>query len=441
MLLRKRWDTLPPYLQTGNQVVGKHWVQCAFTMGPSYCSFGCTHCYLPKNANRVPMLSLDDMKQQIRVNRERIGEGGGIQITGGDVVEAYWRAGKKDDLTELIRYTVSLGLVPMLITHGQTLLDNPEYFIELVELGGLRKISCHIDITQAGRPGYSIRELNRESQLNPVRNRLVDLVMEVRRKTGYLVTAAQTVTVTSKNISSMGEILQWLIARPQNMEVTRTISFQTEAQVGRTLNQVNGISPEQVWSEIENTMGHSLPRDHLLFGHPDCSSTATIIARSSDGKVLPLCGEEPGIRQFWHQLLTTFSGIGARREGVFQRFLIKLWLILRRPSILIHGIQFIASLRRYNGLDVGMIRSLIRGDAKGFNIVMHNFMSEKQALNDSGCQTVKDRLNACSFRGAIEINGRWEEVPMCKVNALVRPLIYQEKVLDKNRATVIKFKS
>ncbi len=394
-LLKRRWDSLPAYLRTENQVVGKHWVQCAFTMGPSYCSFGCSHCYLPKNSNKVPMVSLDDMKKQIRANRQVVGEGGGIQITGGDVVDAYWRAGKKDDLVEVIRYAVSIELVPMLMTHGQLLLDHPDYFLELVEVGGLRKVSCHIDTTQAGRPGYSIKQIHRESQLNPVRNQLVELVMKVRQQTGCLVTAAQTVTVTRANIHGIEDILNWLMARPENMDVTRTISFQTEAQVGRTQNQSQCITPQQVWEEIEKASGHSLPRDRLLFGHPDCSSTATLVARSSDRKVVPLCGVEPEIRQFWKATLTTFSGIGARRMGWFQSMWIKIALVTQTPSILFHAIRFIRTLMRHKGLDLKMIGSLILGDAKGFNIVMHNQLrSVWNATDEASARAQLEQLAA-----------------------------------------------
>jgi hypothetical protein len=76
-LLRARWDSLPRDLQTPNQVSGRHLTHCGFTTGASYCSFHCTHCYLPKNANQVPMPSLAQMKEQIDANRRFQGPGGG----------------------------------------------------------------------------------------------------------------------------------------------------------------------------------------------------------------------------------------------------------------------------------------------------------------------------------------------------------------------------
>ncbi|MDH3468612.1 MAG: hypothetical protein OES26_22405 [Gammaproteobacteria bacterium] len=69
------------------------------------------------------------------------------------------------------------------MTHDQILVDNPEYLKRLVVEGGLRKVGIHIDITQAGRPGFPIRTLRRDSDLHPLRAAFVDLILRVRRAT------------------------------------------------------------------------------------------------------------------------------------------------------------------------------------------------------------------------------------------------------------------
>ena len=114
-LLRARWESLPNELRTPNQLAGRHLTHCGFTTGASYCSFRCTHCYLPENANQVPIPSLAQMKEQIDANRRFQGPGGGLQITGGDVADAYWRAGRQNELIEITRYAASVGLIPMLM--------------------------------------------------------------------------------------------------------------------------------------------------------------------------------------------------------------------------------------------------------------------------------------------------------------------------------------
>src|SRR3989449_11381451 len=68
-VLKERWESLPAQLRTNNQISGRHLTHCGFTLGASYCSFHCTHCYLPKNANAVPIPSLAQVKGQIDANR------------------------------------------------------------------------------------------------------------------------------------------------------------------------------------------------------------------------------------------------------------------------------------------------------------------------------------------------------------------------------------
>jgi len=383
----------------------------------------------------VPLVSLADMKKQIDANRGMIGKGGNIQITGGDVVDAYLRENRQHELIEIIAYTVRSGLVPMLMTHGQSLLDRPEFLVELVKTGGLKKICCHIDITQAGRPGYPIKTLTDEAQLNPLRDQLVDLVLWVREQTGSNLTAAQTVTVGSRNIGSISSILEWLISRTANMEVTRTISFQTEANVGRTLRQASKVCPDQVWSEICRSLGKDFPRNHLLFGHPDCTSTATVIVRSSDRKVVSLSQNGKASQSFWQSLLTQHYGAGDTRGNSIKIFFINLGKTIYDPKLLWHLFGFIRDLYQDQGLTVSMVSALLTGKAKGFNIVMHNFIDAEEVLKPS-CQTTRDRLTACSFRGAIERDGTWIPVPMCEVNAEIRPELYRQKADRKIKVTV-----
>src|SRR3954463_564913 len=213
-VLRERWDSLPVELQTNNQISGRHLTHCGFTLGASYCSFHCTHCYLPKNANRIPIPSLAEVKEQIDANRRFQGPGGGLQITGGDVVDAYWRSGRADELVEIIRYAYQVGLVPMLMTHGQTLLEQPQFLEQLVAQGGLRQISVHVDMTQAGRHRYPIGRIKSESDLHPVREAFTDLAVRIREKTGLPLEYALSMTVTERNLNDIPDLIRWYLSDP-----------------------------------------------------------------------------------------------------------------------------------------------------------------------------------------------------------------------------------
>ena len=356
-----------------------------------------------------------------------MGEGGNLQITGGDVVDAYWRSGRADELVAVLRFANSQGLVPMLMTHGQILLDHPDYLARLVSDGGLRKLSVHIDITMAGRPGYPITALSHERQLNPLRDRFVSLVMDTRRITGKSLVVAQTVTVTRRNIDSIAEIIHWLFGAVSRLDACRTISFQPEASVGRSVVSNELVTPDEVWAAITGAVGVHLPRDHLLVGHPDCSSIATLLVRPSDGAVCSLDSRTPAGLRFWSALLHTFGGLSASSTRPVRSALEKLAALILRPAVLVAAIRFFRSLRTTNKLPSGFASGLLNGTVRGVNLVMHNFMSGED-VNGTRSARTQQRLASCAFMGVVQENGRWKSVSMCEMNAGIRPKMYSKNL-------------
>lgn len=433
-LLAARWRELPPELRTERQVVGRQLTHCAYTLGASYCSFGCTHCYLPANANKVPLPSLAEMKAQIDANRRVLGYGGALQITGGDVVDAYLRGSRGDELIEILRYADAAGVVPMLMTHGQSLLENPGFLERLIRVGRLRKMALHIDITQAGRPGFPIRSLRCESDLHPLRQQFVELILRARKSTGVRMSAAHTVTVTERNVGSIGEIFRWLLAEPERLQAINMLSFQPEAEVGRTRPSAHPVTAEACWKKICESLGLDLAKDHLWFGHPDCSHWVTLAVLYPERRVVNLFPGDPESRALWDALLGTFGGVGSRGADPWEANLRRLALLLRRPSMLWVAWRYLRSLLRREGLSLSQaLWRLVSRRVAFLNVVQHNFMDAQEIR--SGSETVRNRLDACSFRGAVRNGDGWEAVPMCLMNAEQRPELYaaQERRQDAGR--------
>jgi hypothetical protein len=308
-VLQQRWSSLPAELQTDNQISGRHLTHCGFTLGASYCSFHCTHCYLPKNANSVPIPSLAQVKEQIDANRRFQGPGGGLQITGGDVADAYWKAGRADELIEIVRYAISVGSIPMLMTHGQTLIEHPTFLERLVVEGGLRQISVHVDMTQAGRHGFPIGRIKSEADLHPVRQSFTDLALRVRAKTGRHLEYALSFTVTRKNIDDVPEVIRWYLADPQRTHIWRMISFQPEADIGRTIFSECPITSVEVWEKIRQGVGLPLRRDVSIFGHPDCNSWAALLVARPSGKIFPLLPDDSKFDALLGEVLRKIGGL------------------------------------------------------------------------------------------------------------------------------------
>ncbi|MEO5718593.1 MAG: hypothetical protein ABIR29_08485 [Chthoniobacterales bacterium] len=433
-LLRQRWESLPNELRTPNQLAGRHLTHCGFTTGASYCSFRCTHCYLPANANEVPIPSLAQMKEQIDANRRFQGPGGGLQITGGDVADAYWRAGRPQELIEITRYAGSVGLVPMLMTHGQTLLEHPEFLETLVLDGGLRQVAVHIDMTQAGRHGYPLNRLTSESDLHPVRESFTRLASNIRQRTGLPLELAHNCTVTERNIHSVAEVVRWFLADPARSRIWRILSFQPEANTGRTVFSTHPVTPKIVWEKLCQGMGLQLDGSAYIGGHPDCNQGASLLVEQNGGRYFPLLPNDNKTKRLFADILAAIGAISTittndggslvpyRVAGAFAR----------HPQLAVRSLARTAALIASGQIPVRFIRALATGRAHTINIGTHNFMDAEQVAAASGDPLTQSRLDACVFKGAVKnrANGEWEAVPMCAMNSARWSELYAERLIE-----------
>lgn len=429
-VLKDRWDSLPAELQTDNQISGRHLTHCGFTLGASYCSFHCTHCYLPKNANSVPIPSLAQVKEQIDANRRFQGPGGGLQITGGDVADAYWRAGRPDELIEIVRYAHSVGSIPMLMTHGQTLIEQPKFLERLVVEGGLRQVSVHVDMTQAGRHGYPIGRIKCEADLHPVRQAFTDLARRVRAKTGVPLEYALSFTVTRKNIDDVPEVLRWYLADPERTHIWRMISFQPEADTGRTIYSEEPITPADVWEKICAGVGLPLRRDASIFGHPDCNSWASLLVARPSGKIFPLLPDDPKFDALLGEVLRKIGGLSLVNDDAGTPPFRLVGVLLQNPLLATKTLYRLARNMTSRHAPPEILRSLLRGQVHTVGVGMHNFMDASQVANAEHDPVVKARLDSCVFKGAVKRNGTWEAVPMCSMNQQTWAEVYDARLRD-----------
>jgi len=430
-LLRARWDSLPNELRTPNQLAGRHLTHCGFTTGASYCSFRCTHCYLPENANQVPMPSLAQMKEQIDANRRFQGPGGGLQITGGDVADAYWRAGRQEELIEITRYAVSVGLVPMLMTHGQTLLEHPEFLEALVRDGGLRQVAVHIDMTQAGRHGYPINRLTSERDLHPLREAFTRLARELRERTGAPLELAHNCTVTERNIASVAEVVRWFLADPARSQIWRILSFQPEANTGRTIFSQHPVTPARVWQELCDGMALQLNGSAYIGGHPDCNQGATLLVESRRGRYLPLLPNDIKTKHLFAEILATLGAISTITTDGDSSLLFRVaGAFSRHPGLAFRTGARALALVANGAIPYPLLLALVTGRAHTINIGTHNFMDASQVANAPNEPVTRSRLAACVFKGAVKnrLTGEWEAVPMCAMNQSRWGELYAERL-------------
>jgi hypothetical protein len=407
-LLRVRWNSLPNELRTPNQLAGRHLTHCGFITGASYCSFRCTHCYLPKNANEVPIPSLALMKEEIAANRRLQGPGAGLQITGGDVADAYWRAGRAHELIEIVRYAVAAGMVPMLMTHGQTLLEHPEFLDALVIEGGLRQMAVHIDMTQAGRHGYPVNCLTSEGDLHPLRERFTELALDLRERTGLPFELAHNCTVTARNLDSVSEIVRWFLADPQRSRIWRILSFQPEANTGRTIFSRNPVTPAMVWERLCEGMRLVLDGSAFLGGHPDCNQGTTLLVDQRSGEYLPILPDDRKTRALFSEILETIGAISTMTTESLLPYRVA-GALARHPSLALRSGARALELVASGKIPGRFLPALITGKAHTLNIGTHNFMHASQVASAPNNAVIQARLDACVLNGAVKIHacGVW----------------------------------
>ncbi len=432
--LERSWARVPERYRVPQQMLGRGGNGCGATIGVMpRCDFACIGCYLGEEANRIPAESLEAIKAQLRALRPALGNAGNLQLTDGEVTLL-----PEDDLVELLCYARELGLIPMLMTHGDSFRRRPGLLRRLVVEGGLVEVSVHIDTTQRGRLGPRYKHARREEELTPLRDEFADLLRRVQRDTGRTLRAATTMTVTADNLAGVPAVVRWLT---RNADVFRLVSFQPVAQVGRTVDGLGGgVTVEALWAKIAEGLdgeradasragasradasradASCVADGQMWVGHPGCN-------RYMPGLVVEERGRPPRfqpLRQTGDRVdervvdgfLERFGGISFRLDGAPEKLARCVGLVLADPRFVLGNLAPYALhwLRRFDAarplLFLGRLLTG-RARAQGLVFVSHHFMSRAELETPLG----RERLELCVFH--VPVQDRL--VPMCEVNAL-----------------------
>jgi MoaA/NifB/PqqE/SkfB family radical SAM enzyme len=423
MLLDRRWSALDPALKLPGQGLGQKATGCGATMGiQPKCDFSCTGCYLGSEANRIPALPIDAVLRQLDALRAWLGPKSNVQITDGEVTLR-----PAAEVVTILRYARSIGIVPMLMTHGDTFRRQPGLLERLMTEASLTEVSIHIDITQRGRDGY--RMPKSEQELMPLRDEFAALVRQARRTTGRKLRAATTMTITDENLSGVADVVRWTI---RNRDAFSLISFQPLAQVGRTRKNLTGVTPRMLWQEVATAMrdfGHELPdAAPMHFGHPDCTRFVPFLAvqeRDQRPRLVQFIRDTPDdvaiMEEFFHKGL---GGIAFRDDRPLEAIARGAGMLAREPRWFAGRVRRWLDARLRESLGTTFFPLLARGLAgrvrvDSVTLTSHHFMSPAELTTDLG----RARLDACVFR----IPYGDTMVPMCQVNAGgVRDRFYDE---------------
>ena len=319
----------------------------------------------------------------------------------------------------------------MLMTHGQTLIEHPEFLEKLMVVGGLRQIAVHIDMTQAGRHGYPIGRVKCEADLHPIRAAFTQLALELRRKTGLPLEFAHNCTVTERNLRDVPEVLRWFMAEPERTRVWRNISFLPEADTGRTRISENPVTPDTVWEKICEGAGVPLERKAATFGHPECNNGAFLLIARPSGRVMSALPSDTKSRALLSEALATFGAVSTMTDDAKTLPYRIAGALARHPSLALRFGARAFALIATGEIPLEFVRALLTGRAQTINTGTHNFMDAARVANAANDPETQLRLDACVFKGAVKnrATGEWEAVPMCAMNQQRWSDLYDERLL------------
>jgi hypothetical protein len=423
-ILAERWESLDPAMRLPGQGLGQKATGCGATIGiQPRCDFSCTGCYLGREANHIPALPTAAILRQLETLRAWLGPKSNVQITDGEVTLR-----PVEELVEILRHARSIGVIPMVMTHGDSFRRHPGLLERLMEEGGLTEVSIHVDITQRGRHG--VRVPKSETELMPLRDELADLVREARRRTGRPLRAATTLTITSENLPDVADVVRWTV---RNRDAFSLISFQPLAQVGRTRKGLRGVTAEELWREVGRAtadFGLALNEnaEPMHFGHPACTRFVPLLALERPGeppRLLQMIRDHPDdvavMREFFEQGL---GGAAFRDDLPLEKLARGAGMILSAPGWFLGRVRAWAGerLRQEAATSLaGLLFDAVRGKVRvdGLTLTSHHFMSPDEVRTDLG----RERLAACVFR----LPYKGEMIPMCQMNADgVREKFYAE---------------
>ena len=411
------WDGIAPEFRTENQMLGRHEEGCGATIGVMpRCDFACRGCYLAADANRIPAMDLEAVKAQMRLLRRHLGPSGNLQLTDGEVTLR-----PIDEVIELLRYARAIGLIPMLMSHGDSFRRNPGLLERLMVEGGLEEVSVHIDTTQRGRRGAAYKSASREAELMPLRAEFAEMVRAARRATGLVLRVATTVTVTPQNLGDVAAIVRWI---QENADVYRMIGFMPVADVGRTEAGLGRVDIDTLWREIarglrvEAGQADRLDENQWWMGHPGCSRFVIGASLRQPGKApkyLPLSmNSSARDRQLFEAVFSRWAGVTFRADGPAEALARLAGMIFQAPGFFAWTLprtawHWLRRVERHHPIAMGWQMLTGRAHIDRLTIASHHFMSAAELATDEG----RARLHHCAFK--VPVDGELKS--MCEVNA------------------------
>jgi hypothetical protein len=263
-----------------------------------------------------------------------------------------------------------------------------------------------------------------------VRQAFTDLALRIRARTGCILEYALSFTVTRRNLDDVPEVIRWYLADPERSYIWRMLSFQPEADTGRTIFSQRPITSADVWQKICEGTGLPLRRDVSIFGHPDCNSWAPLLIARPSGRYFPLLPDDKKFDVLLGEVLAKVGGLSLVNDDAGTPAYRLAGIFCQHPVLMARVLTQMLRYFSSRNAPPEIVRSLVRGQVHTLGVGIHNFMDAKQVAQAATDPVIKARLDSCVFKGAVKRNGQWEAVPMCSMNQQTWSEVYDSRLHD-----------
>ncbi|GAA1688338.1 hypothetical protein GCM10009792_05170 [Microcella alkalica] len=427
--LDKRWAELPEHAKTPEQLLGKCAVGCEGTHGVfPKCNLTCSPCYHSADANKVRIdgdHTVTEVTKQMALLRQVRGPRAHAQLIGGEVSLLPPKAHR--DTLKAMR---AVGREPMSMTHGDFDYD---YLLDVVldddGKPAFQKVSfaAHFDSLMRGRRG-AVRPRS-EAELNPFREKFVDMFIDLEKQTGVKSYLAHNMTVTPTNLDEVEQVTRDVLGMRYDM-----MSFQPAAFIGddrRWKENFEEVTIDAVWDRIEAGAGQTLPHKAVQFGDPRCNRhTVGVMVDGRFASVLD--ADEPKDIAARDRFLKHYGGM---IFGDIPRWALTVKVIraiLSHPQDLPPLIGLMSRIVKRGGGVRQVIRAARTGKVSFKTFVVHNFMDAEQVkpawdmmkkgivAGDPKLKETQERLGACMYAMSHPETG--ELVPACAQHSVLDPI-------------------
>jgi len=231
-------------------------------------------------------------------------------------------------------------------------------------------------------------------------------------------------TVTPANLDEIADVVRDCLPLGYSM-----LSFQPAAYLGdsrRWQEDLREVTPDAVWSQIEEGLGARAPWQAVQFGDPRCNRTA--FGWRIGARWVPLLDDtdprDLAVRDWFYGRLGGMQVGGTRAVVLVPR-------LLRAAASNVTALPLVLGWARRAVRRSGGVGALIRHRVRPLTIVMHMFMDAAEVApawallerghtsEDPAVRAVQERLQACSYAMAHPDSGKI--VPACVQHSVLDP--------------------